>query len=429
MPTPARDINLYLVIGEGAFPDASVTVTFSTYGPGYTSLVRGGDLRPSVVFHAERGILWSTAVPNTPIPVPSPGKRFAGWERIAGNLYDLYNIPSGFIINEDIHFKAMFEERDDFTVHYNTNGGLPEAIPSLEGVSWTQEDLLPKEEPTKVGYDFVGWNVTSGGDAVNVSATDSYGDLAQNDTTTAITLTAQWEEVIPPGGIPATTMIVQYNSNHLGTGGVDLYFIHPDMLTKGYVVGDDYTVKSYTHETKVSSEGWILPGNYAELKFTGWNTKPDGLGAHYYAGDIIRLDEDGAPVEVVEATFEALEEIPMAETVIISLYAQWKLVEEELAEEELVEESVEEGEIASPSRAQVRPQTPQAPQTKASQAGDTITQSPLGTHQTKAPQTGDTMAQSLILYLALVLLSLTTLTLWFGFNRTKKKVQIVGFSL
>jgi hypothetical protein len=167
----------------------------------------------------------------------------------------------------------------------------------------------------------------------------------------------------------ATRMIIRYNSNHSGKGGADLYFVHPYMLTDGYVVGDSYTVKAYTHATKVASTGWVLPENYADLVFKGWNTRPDGSGTHYNAGELLLVENVAGQ---------------STETVIVSLYAQW-------------ESATDEG---APSRRPTR-------------------------EKTRAPKTGDsdTEAGLLFFYLALTLLSLTTIIVWFAYSRMKREMQ------
>jgi uncharacterized repeat protein (TIGR02543 family) len=455
MPVPPEGENhiiLFTLRTEGE----TVTVTFSHTEGG---IFLEGD-SPIIYESIPLGLSWDRANIAVPTPEANRGFNFAGWRLLPAVEPSLPLVPPATIV-ENLHFEAVFRERDDFTVHYDANGGLPPDIDSLEDVRWLQDNLITDEvvtkvghtlegwntardgsgrwatdvstyaylanniddppyvtlyaqwmertgftvyydtnggvpatippltdvswtrtgllpaEPTREGFTFAGWNVTAGGSGINVSATASYGDLAESDTTMSITLTAQWVAVIPPPE-PATK-IVRYNANHAGTGGAELYFIHPYMLTDGYVVGDDYTVKAYTHGTKVASDGWVLPENYARLRFTGWNTQPDGSGTRYGAGDLIRLDEEAAvPSEVAGVSFGVLAEATAAEPVIISLYAQWELVEE-----------------ARPPRRPV----------------------------TKAPQTGDTMAQSILLYLALASLSLIIMAAWFGFNRAKRGVQ------
>jgi hypothetical protein len=170
---------------------------------------------------------------------------------------------------------------------------------------------------------------------------------------------------------PSTPMIIRYNSNHTGKGGAELYFTHSDMLSGGYVVGDRYTVKSYTHPMKVSSDRWVLPGNYADLVFTGWNTKPDGSGTHFNPGDMLQVIYAANPLSAIETIIGATSS---NEPLIISLYAQWKPAEEEVTKTKLVK---------------------------------------------RAPKTGDAVESSLLMYSVLALLSTQIIAIWFALNRIK----------
>ena len=63
-------------------------------------------------------------------------------------------------------------------------------------LGWSDRVLEGVSEPTKTGYDFAGWKCGS----TDVSETTAYDDLAENDSVTSITLTAQWEDNQPPTG-------------------------------------------------------------------------------------------------------------------------------------------------------------------------------------------------------------------------------------
>ncbi|MCL2631935.1 MAG: InlB B-repeat-containing protein, partial [Coriobacteriia bacterium] len=126
------------------------------------------------------------------------GYTFVRWEtaRSGGTDVTAETTYADLADNDDritsVTIYAVFEENSNYTVKYDTNGGLP-AIADLTNVSWTQADLLPAE-PTRDGYTFAGWNVVSGGNKTGVVATDTYSDLANNDATMSITLQAQWTE-------------------------------------------------------------------------------------------------------------------------------------------------------------------------------------------------------------------------------------------
>ena len=141
--------------------------------------------------------------PQTVAAPPSvPGYDFVGWTLDTDGVVIVSN---GFTMpDEDVYFTGKWVEKSDYKVYYDTDGGTPAAIPELTGVKWTQSDLLAAD-PTKQGYIFEGWDVTEGGDKVGVSSTDKYCDLADDDATMAITLTAQWT--------PKTGYTVNYDTN------------------------------------------------------------------------------------------------------------------------------------------------------------------------------------------------------------------------
>jgi uncharacterized repeat protein (TIGR02543 family) len=97
---------------------------------------------------------------------------------------------------------------NSYVVNYVLNGGLISdggsgttgTISPKTAVRWWHDALLPDyNPPSRDGYAFNGWNVTSGGKAspkVNVQSSDKYSDLALNDATASITLTAQWNPIV-----------------------------------------------------------------------------------------------------------------------------------------------------------------------------------------------------------------------------------------
>ena len=111
--------------------------------------------------------------------------------------------------NKGLYDIGLFEKT--YTVKYDTNGGTPTAIADKTEVAFSADNLLPAE-PTRTGYDFDGWNVTAGGSGSDVQTTTKYADLATNDTTMAITLTAQWRE--------KTNVTIIYQSEDTAKGTV-----------------------------------------------------------------------------------------------------------------------------------------------------------------------------------------------------------------
>ena len=160
-----------------------------------------------------------------------------------------------------------------YTVNYNTAGGTPATIAALTGVTWDQSNLLPATNPTKSGSIFVGWNVTAGGGATSVQSTAKYSDLAANDTTTSITLTAQWTPAPSAGN---ATVIFNYNG---GTDGTSSFSSVNGPAGTGYV----FPVSATLSKTGYTFNGWspaepAVPTYGAEGTVTSfsaqWTAKP-----------------------------------------------------------------------------------------------------------------------------------------------------------
>jgi uncharacterized repeat protein (TIGR02543 family) len=130
--------------------------------------------------------------------VSRPGYTFSGWYTTSGAVGGA-EVTSGTIVATaaDHVLYARWTENSTYTVKYDMNGGTPATIADRTGVKWTDAGLLPANDPTRAGYAFAGWQVTAGGsdtgDKGSVGPGDTYGSLAKNDKTGAITLTARWK--------------------------------------------------------------------------------------------------------------------------------------------------------------------------------------------------------------------------------------------
>jgi len=144
------------------------------------------------------------------------GYTFDGWDVTAnGTDTDVQNTDEFGDLASNVGvpyivLQAQWREKGGYTVKYDTDGGTPASIDDMEDVMWTDKDLLP-DPPTKTGWSFTGWDVTEGGSKAGVSAADRYADLADDEWTDEITLTARWLE--------KTGYIVIYDLNG-ASGGV-----------------------------------------------------------------------------------------------------------------------------------------------------------------------------------------------------------------
>jgi uncharacterized repeat protein (TIGR02543 family) len=216
--SPATNVQASAKYSELALDDATAAITLTaqwtekSYTVNYDT---NGGAPASIA--AKTGVKWTD---TNLLPASNPtksGYNFAGWNvSVGGTAAGVTNLKAyGELAASDtalaITLQAQWTEQGDYIVNYDTNGGMPAAIASKTGVKWTDAGLLPASgNPTRTGWTFAGWDVTAGGSAsdgtgkAGVLAGDRYADLAKDDVTGAITLTAQWTQ---------NSYTVNYNTN------------------------------------------------------------------------------------------------------------------------------------------------------------------------------------------------------------------------
>ncbi|MDR3189567.1 MAG: InlB B-repeat-containing protein, partial [Prevotellaceae bacterium] len=136
-----------------------------------------------------------------------------------------------------------------YTITYNANNGSDIVTSSLH--SYTETKMLSENTFTHTGYHFTGW------------ATSPTSGVVYNDRQDVLNLSATPDDVIPLYAVWApNTYTVAYNGNG-NTGGA--------------TVGATHT---YDAEQALTSNGFTKTG----YRFTGWNTKDNGSGTSYSAG-------------------------------------------------------------------------------------------------------------------------------------------------
>ena len=126
-------------------------------------------------------------------PPSKKGCTFLGWYEKDNNgnftggsfafPYTLYDVHP----DEKITIYARWEEKNNYTVTFDTTGG--NAIDSKTGLKWIDKVFDNVSTPTKIGYTFAGWKC--GDKEITTNAT--YGELAVDDAVMSIEITAQWE--------------------------------------------------------------------------------------------------------------------------------------------------------------------------------------------------------------------------------------------
>ncbi|MDR0885052.1 MAG: InlB B-repeat-containing protein, partial [Clostridiales Family XIII bacterium] len=216
---------------------------------------------------------WSPNLLPEDISLSRIGYTFAGWkvsklgdvnlgiDAIASSsnvtILDTYN---QFVVHdgtESITLQAQWTPKSGYRVIYDTNGADSGAIADKTGLNWNANALIPveSENPTKAGYEFIGWNITTSGIGTYINAAVSYATLAEDDNTNhAVTLYARWEE---------EDYQVTYEANGADSGDVPV----------------DNAVYNITNSvTTLTNSGLLAKTGY---NFIGWNTERDGTGTDY----------------------------------------------------------------------------------------------------------------------------------------------------
>ncbi|MBE5814159.1 MAG: hypothetical protein E7320_02990 [Clostridiales bacterium] len=146
--------------------------------------------RPSTVTYNANGGSCSTATEKytgnaLTLPVASrEGYWFVGWYDAASDGNKIGEAGASYIPQNDITLYAHWQEKIEYTVTYNANGGeCGTSSATYQGTALT----LPT--PTRTGYKFLGWYTAASGGTNIGDAGESYTPSAN------ITLYAQWEQM------------------------------------------------------------------------------------------------------------------------------------------------------------------------------------------------------------------------------------------
>ena len=151
----------------------------------------------SAIFKSEDSVIdtksnlkWTDKVLDG-VSVPTrDGYDFVGWtyNDITVTADTLYSDLAADDSMTEITLAAQWREKDSFTVRFDTSGGSE--IADKRNVKWNDIVFEGVANPTKNGYDFVGWTYND----MIYTADTYYSDLAADDSVESITLTAQWRE-------------------------------------------------------------------------------------------------------------------------------------------------------------------------------------------------------------------------------------------
>lgn len=222
----------------------------------------------TITFNANNGTGGPTSLiankeENINLPLETPtreGFTFLGWHTLASATSPQYIAGGTYKGSSDITLYAVWEKvvtTQKYTITFNANGGSggPTAITVNAGESVN----LPTSTPTKEGFTFLGWNISSDATSAAYSAGQSISPSSN------MTLYAVWKQDV------VETYTITFNANG-GTGG-------PTLLTGN--AGEKVTIPTNI-PTKTS---------YPKT-FKGWSTSSSTQIATYQAGQEITLSQN-----------------------------------------------------------------------------------------------------------------------------------------
>lgn len=118
------------------------------------------------------------------------GYNFLGWAESVGATEAAYQAGGTYTKNQSKTLYAVWQLKT-YTVSFNASGGRN--APANQTKTHGQTLVLSSQIPTKAGYLFCGWGLTSGTNIVAYEAGANYTDNA------AITLYAVWRQIAPSG--------------------------------------------------------------------------------------------------------------------------------------------------------------------------------------------------------------------------------------
>ena len=220
------------------------------------------------------------------------------------------------------YFTISGDAQPSYTVKFDTAGGT--SISNKTGVRWEQRVLDGVKPPTRIGYEFRGWNCSG----KPVLSGTTYAELAGDKSVQSITLTAQWAAAwYPEGEIKIegedtvwngfesdysarfynTEQTVTISAPKSGGKPVEIgYLITDEDLTKARCTKRDFT--PYTEPLKLNTDGRHIvyakltnaEGNVTYLRTTGRiviDTTPPAIngvedGEVYYTTKNVQITDD-----------------------------------------------------------------------------------------------------------------------------------------
>lgn len=210
------------------------------------------------------------------------GHTFKRWNTNSSDTGTAYSPGATYTANAALSLVAIWTP-NTYTVSYNANNGT--GAPSSQTKTYGVTLKLSTTKPTRTGYAFKNWNT-----AANGSGT-TYASGANYTANAGTTLYAQWEN--------NTYYSVTYNAN----GGSGAPTSQSVLSGTSVTLSSTKPTKSNTTATytvtynKVESSATISKSSDSctrttKYTFSKWNTKADGTGTSYTAGQNVTMTKN-----------------------------------------------------------------------------------------------------------------------------------------
>ena len=223
-------------------------------------------------------VLYNETIHISSMILEHTGYSFLGWTRyeneITVEFFPGQSVSNLSIINGDVVDLYSIWTTNSYSIVYNANNGY-NAPSNLDNVAFDEEVTLSNDEPTRMGYTFLGWSTNSRATEPDYRPGDKVKNLVSDDDG-KVTLYAVWAP---------NTYTIKYDAN----GG-----IHAPEDQSNLAYGSSIKLRS----TVPTWEGRV---------FKGWARDPYASYASYAPGDTVTnlvADADG----------------------VVTLYAVWNLV-------------------------------------------------------------------------------------------------------
>ncbi len=323
--------NTNVIIYKGSIGNREYTAHYSPKS-GYSVIF---DSNGGSTVDGKTDVKWTDKVLSGASEPTKKGYTFKGWKCVSIDVDE--NTTYADLATDDkttsVTLTAQWEVKSGYSVTFDSNGGS--TVDGKTDVKWTDKVLSGASEPTKKGYTFKGWKCVS----IDVDENTTYADLATDDKTTSVTLTAQWEvksgysvtfdsnggstvngktdvkwtDKVLDGVSEPTRPGYIFNGWKCGTVKVSSNITYASLAKNDNVLNVDLTAQwkqgpantlrfngngglrngSATYSVYTNADHYTISNDTnngfirTDYVFVGWNTEPDGKGKNIVKDDRI----------------------------------------------------------------------------------------------------------------------------------------------